>query len=93
MENGARKRREEEKKKGGKKLVLSTPGRHDGNSVAVRIARKQRSGREKGKELVLVGMEVAMSRVATKNNVSICHQVITCKWRTTHFPQENDGTP
>jgi hypothetical protein len=34
MENGARKRREEEKKNGGKKLVLSTPWSHDGNSVA-----------------------------------------------------------
>ena len=34
MESGAKKRREEEKKNGGKKLVLSTPGRHDGNSVA-----------------------------------------------------------
>ena len=78
MENGARKRREEEKRNRGKKLVLCTPGRHDGNSVAVRVARKQRSGREEGKEVVLAGMEVAMSRIATKNSVWASH-LATCK--------------
>jgi hypothetical protein len=78
MENGARKRREEEKRNRGKKLVLCTPGRHDGNSVVVRIPRKQRSGGEEWKELVMVGMEVAVSRVATKTSVSTCHR-ITCK--------------
>lgn len=67
--------REEEQ---GKKLVLCTPGRHDGNSVVVRIPRKQRSGGEEWKELVMVGMEVAVSRVATKTSVSTCHR-ITCK--------------
>lgn len=78
MENGARKRREEEKKNGGKKLVLSTPERHGGNRVAVWIVRKQRGGRAGGKELVLAGMEVAMSRIATKNSVSTSH-LVTCK--------------
>ena len=62
MENGARKRREEEKKNGGKKLVLFTPGSHDGNSVAVQVVRKQHGGGRAGrKELVLVGLEVATS--------------------------------
>ena len=78
MENGARKRREEEKKNGGKRLVLSTPGRHDGNGVAVRIVRKQRGSRAGGKEMVLAGMEVAMSRIATKNSVWASH-LATCK--------------
>ena len=53
MGNGARKRREEERKNGGKKLVLSVPERHGGNSVAVRVVRKQRGAG--GKELVQAG--------------------------------------
>jgi len=40
MESGAKKRREEEKKNRGKKLVLSSPRSHDGNSVAWAVVRK-----------------------------------------------------
>ena len=70
--------RRREEKNGGKKLVLSTFGRHGGNSVAVRVVRKQRGGHAGGKESVLVGMEVATSRIAVKNSVSTSH-LVTCE--------------
>ena len=71
MENGARKRREEEKRIGGEKLVLSTLVSHGGNSVAVRVVRKQHAVRAGGKESVLAGKEVATSRMAPEHGVSI----------------------
>ena len=71
MENGAKKRREEEKKNRVKKLVLSTPGSHDGNSVAVQVVRKQHGGGAGEKGLTLAGMEVAMSGMVLNPRIDL----------------------
>ena len=40
------------------------------------VARKQRGGRAGGKEFVLVGMEVATSRIATKQHVDLSSESV-----------------